>query len=243
MMRLQKFLAVCGLSSRRKAEDIIRDGRVSVNGTVIQKMGVIVDEEKDVVMLDGREIRPEAVKRYIVLNKPKGYITTASDRFERHTVMELVADIPERIYPVGRLDYDTEGLLLLTNDGAFANSMAHPRHKIEKVYIATVTGTFDEQRAGALRRGVEIDGRRTAPADIDILQTAPHRAKVRVVIREGRNRQVRKMFASVGCTVNELKRLSVGSFSLGNLPIGAWRTFTEKELAMVEAYKRGDRRV
>lgn len=243
MMRLQKFLAVCGLSSRRKAEDIIKDGRVSVNGEIVRKMGVTIDEVHDTVMLDGQEIHPEAVKRYIILNKPKGYITTARDQFQRHTVMELVSYIPERIYPVGRLDYDTEGLLLLTNDGAFANSMAHPRHKIDKVYIATVVGVFDESRARMLRRGVEIDGRKTAPAEVKVLEATNDCTKVRIVIREGRNRQVRKMFAAIGCTVIELKRLSVGAFTLGNLPTGAWRSFSEKELSLAEAYKRGDAHV
>lgn len=136
MMRLQKFLALSGVASRRRAEELIKEGRVKVNGVLITEMGSTVDEESDRVTLDGKNVKIESTKRYIILNKPKGYITTAKDNFDRKTVMELVSDIKERIYPVGRLDYDTEGLLLMTNDGDFANAIAHPKKSIEKVYLA-----------------------------------------------------------------------------------------------------------
>lgn len=238
MMRLQKFLAICGEASRRKAEEMIKDGRVKVNGITVTKMGTVVDEESDLILLDGRKISAENKKRYIILNKPKGYITTASDNFGRPTVMELVSDIPERIYPVGRLDYDTEGLLIMTNDGDFANSIAHPKNIIEKVYVARIKGEFDESKAEKLKKGVVIDGRKTAPAKIKILNDGEAYKDVRIVIHEGRNRQVKKMFAAVGCFVTSLKRTAVGRFVLGKIPKGSYREFTESEKALVNYYKR-----
>ena len=238
MMRLQKFLAICGEASRRKAEEMIKDGRVKVNGITVTKMGTVVDEESDLILLDGRKISAENKKRYIILNKPKGYITTASDNFGRPTVMELVSDIPERIYPVGRLDYDTEGLLIMTNDGDFANSIAHPKNIIEKVYVARIKGEFDESKAEKLKKGVVIEGRKTAPAKIKILNDGETYKDVRIVIHEGRNRQVKKMFAAVGCFVTSLKRTAVGKIVLGKIPKGSYREFTESEKALVNYYKR-----
>lgn len=240
MMRLQKFLAICGEASRRKAEEMIKEGRVKVNGTTVTEMGTVIDENADTIFLDGRKIFAENKKRYIILNKPKGYITTASDNFARPTVMELVSDIPERIYPVGRLDYDTEGLLIMTNDGDFANSIAHPKNIIEKVYIARVKGEFDEAKAEKLRNGVVIEGRKTAPAKVKILSEGDTYKDVRLVIHEGRNRQVKKMFASVGCFVTSLRRTAVGKFTLGKISKGAYREFTEAEKALVNYYKRGE---
>lgn len=238
MMRLQKFLAICGEASRRKAEEMIKGGRVKVNGILVTEMGTVVDEDADIILLDGRKISAENKKRYIILNKPKGYITTASDNFGRPTVMELVSDIPERIYPVGRLDYDTEGLLIMTNDGDFANSIAHPKNAIEKVYVARIKGEFDESKAEKLKEGVVIEGRKTAPAKIKILNDGETYKDVRIVIHEGRNRQVKKMFASVGCFVTSLKRTAVGKFVLGKIPKGSYREFTESEKALVNYYKR-----
>lgn len=236
-MRLQKFLAICGIASRRKAEEIIKSGRVSLNGNTVTEMGIIVDENRDEVLLDGVRIFPEEQKRYIILNKPRGYVTTACDQFDRKTVMDLVKEIPERIYPVGRLDYDTEGLLIMTNDGDFANSIAHPKHQIDKIYIAKVVGAFDLIKANTLRKGVEIDGQKTSPAKIKILKETPSYCEVRVIIHEGRNRQVRKMFEAVGCHVLDLKRICVGKFSLGSLPVGSWREFNPDELSYAGKYK------
>lgn len=230
MMRLQKLLALCGKASRRKAEEMIKSGRVCVNGSVVTEMGVTVDENNDTVTLDGVAVKMEREKRYIILNKPKGYITTVTDNFDRKTVMELVEDIPERIYPVGRLDYDTEGLLIMTNDGDFANCITHPRNKIEKVYIARVKGGFDEEKAEKLRNGVKIDGSLTAPAKVKILKVNENSVNVRVVIHEGRNRQVKKMFEAVGCFVTALKRTAVGSFKLGDIKSGEYREFTRDEM-------------
>ena len=237
MMRLQKFLALSGVASRRRAEELIKEGRVKVNGVLITEMGSTVDEESDRVTLDGKNVKIESTKRYIILNKPKGYITTAKDNFDRKTVMELVSDIKERIYPVGRLDYDTEGLLLMTNDGDFANAIAHPKKSIEKVYLARVKGEFNEEKAEKLRAGVVIDGKKTAPAKVKILKAGENFTDVRIVIHEGRNRQVKKMFASVGCFVTALKRTAVGKFTLGNIAPGTYREFTKAETALIKAYK------
>lgn len=238
-MRLQKFLALSGVASRRGAEELIKEGRVGVNGKIITEMGTSVDEEKDRVTLNGKNVKIETKKRYIILNKPKGYITTAKDNFDRKTVMELVSDIPERIYPVGRLDYDTEGLLLMTNDGDFANAVAHPKKSIEKVYLARIKGEFDEEKAEKLRSGVVIDKRKTAPAKVKILSSGENFTDVRIVIHEGRNRQVKKMFASVGCFVTALKRTAVGKFTIGNITPGTYREFTKAETALIKAYKNG----
>ncbi len=238
-MRLQKFLALSGVASRRGAEELIKEGRVGVNGIIITEMGTSVDEEKDRVTLNGKNVKIETKKRYIILNKPKGYITTAKDNFDRKTVMELVSDIPERIYPVGRLDYDTEGLLLMTNDGDFANAVAHPKKSIEKVYLARIKGEFDEEKAEKLRSGVVIDKRKTAPAKVKILSSGENFTDVRIVIHEGRNRQVKKMFASVGCFVTALKRTAVGKFTIGNITPGTYREFTKAETALIKAYKNG----
>ncbi len=238
-MRLQKLLAMGGEASRRRAEELIKEGKVCVNGKTVTEMGVSVDEEKDVVTLNGKIVRLEEKKRYIILNKPKGYITSVSDNFDRATVMELVSDIPERIYPVGRLDYDTEGLLLMTNDGDFANAVAHPKKSIDKVYLARIKGEFGEEKAEKLRNGVVIDGRKTAPAAVKILSEEDKKALVRIVIHEGRNRQVKKMFEAVDCRVNSLKRTAVGRFTLGKLPVGAYRELTREEEAYVRACKGG----
>ncbi len=238
MMRLQKFLAVCGVASRRKAEEIIASGRVSVNGKTITEMGFVVDEEKDSVMLDGAKVRPEERKRYIILNKPKGYITSMADQFDRPDITTLISEVKERVYPIGRLDYDTEGLLILTNDGEFANSLAHPKKNIDKVYIAKIKGVFNEEIADKLRSGVMVDGKMTSPAKVTVFSCEGNVSEVRVAIHEGRNRQVRKMFEAVSCRVVDLKRTAIGNFMLGNLPKGAWRDFTEAELKLIEKYKK-----
>ncbi|MDP4133535.1 MAG: pseudouridine synthase [Bacillota bacterium] len=239
MMRLQKFMATCGTSSRRKAEDIIKAGRVTVNGDIIKDMGIIVNEEADIVLVDGTKISIEQKKRYIILNKPRGYITSAEDQFGRSTVMDLVEDIPERIYPIGRLDYDTEGLLLLTNDGDFACSIAHPKNNINKVYIAKVIGDINEKNVEKLKKGVIIDGRKTASAKVSVLNIDGKTSEIKIVIHEGRNRQVRKMFEAVGCRVTDLKRVAVGKFNIGSLQLGKWREFTKAELKYIEDYKNG----
>lgn len=228
-MRLQKYMAQCGVASRRSSEDIIKQGRVSVNGEVIDYMGYEVDEDHDIVEVDGVKIQVESKKYYILLNKPKGYVTTVSDEFDRPTVMELVSDVHARIYPVGRLDYDTAGLLLMTNDGEFANILTHPRHAVNKGYIAQLSNLPDNEALNLLRNGVVLDGKKTAPAKVEVLKAAKHNAEIKVTIHEGRNRQVRRMFEAVGAEVTGLKRISVGSVTLGNLPEGKWRHLNDAE--------------
>lgn len=228
-MRLQKYMAQCGIASRRGSEEIIKQGRVSVNGDIVDFMGFEVDEDNDIVSVDGIVIKPEAKKYYILLNKPKGYVTTVSDEFDRPTVMELVRDVHARIYPVGRLDYDTSGLLIMTNDGDFANVLTHPRHAVNKSYIALLNSMPDNEALNMLREGVELDGRLTAPAKVEVLKPTKRNAEIKVTIHEGRNRQVRRMFEKVGAEVISLKRISVGSITLGNLPEGKWRHLNEAE--------------
>lgn len=238
MIRLQKYLALCGVASRRKAEELIKAGRVKVNGVTVSAMGVLVDEKADMVSLDEKKLKVETRKRYVILNKPKGYVTTSEDQFERATVMDLVSEIKERIYPVGRLDYDTEGILLLTNDGDFAYKIAHPKEEISKVYIAKIAGIFNQEKAEKLKKGVIIDDKITSEAKVQLISDEKKYKLVKLTIHEGRNRQVKKMFESVGCKVLELKRVSVGNFNIGNLPLGKWREFTKTEMEYVRKYKR-----
>ncbi len=238
MVRLQKYLALCGVASRRKAEDLIKTGRVKVNGKTITTMGVLVDEKEDIIFLDEKKLELETKKRYVILNKPKGYVTTSEDQFDRATVMDLVSEIEERIYPVGRLDYDTEGLLLLTNDGDFAYKIAHPKGEINKVYIAKIAGVFNQEKAEKLKKGVIVDGKITSESKVELISEDKKYKVVKITIHEGRNRQVKKMFEAVGCKVLELKRTSVGRFSLGNIPLGKWREFTKAEMEYVQKYKR-----
>ena len=231
--RLQKFMARCGIASRREAENIILAGRVKVNKKIVTELGTKVDTDNDKVFLDGELIRPEKKLYYIMLNKPKGYVTTAKDEFDRKTVMELVADIDARLYPVGRLDYDSEGLLLLTNDGDFAYRMTHPTQHIPKKYHAIVSGTPDVGHVMKLRNGVEIDGYVTKPARVDIAETRENTTQLNITISEGKNRQIRKMCEAVGFPVIKLKRVSIGNVHLGNLPKGKWRHLSEGEVAIL----------
>lgn len=236
-MRLQKYIAECGASSRRGAEKLISEGRVSVNGEVIDFMGFEVSED-DVVALDGVILKKEEKKYYIMLNKPKNYVTTVSDDLGRPTVMELVRDIRARLYPVGRLDFDTTGLLIMTNDGDFTNKVTHPSHAINKAYIARVKTPLTEEQLSLLRKGVIIDGVKTSEAGAENVKNPKHGAEVKITIHEGRNRQVRKMLDSVGAEVLSLKRISIGSLALGNLPEGKWRHLSEAEVNKLRGKKK-----
>ena len=229
-MRLQKFIAECGIASRRSAEKMIESGRVYVNGELIDFMGFVIDPDKDTVEVDGRVIRPEKKKHYIMLNKPKNYVTTVSDDLGRPTVMQLVTDIGERIYPVGRLDFDTTGLLIMTNDGDFAIVLSHPSHTVNKVYIARIDKPLDETSLEKLRTGIDLDGTKTAPAKAENIKRPQKGYEVKITIHEGRNRQVRRMLEAVGANVMSLKRISVGSLTLGNLPEGKWRRLSDAEI-------------
>ncbi|MDR0875658.1 MAG: rRNA pseudouridine synthase [Clostridiales Family XIII bacterium] len=227
--RLNKYIAEAGVTSRRKADEMIAAGRVCVAGKVVRTLGALV-EDGEAVTVDGREIRAIEKRYYIALNKPKGFITTTADEKDRPTVMDLVADAGERLFPVGRLDGDTTGLLIMTNDGDFAYRMSHPKHAMEKTYRAHITGVLSKEKLARLRRGVEIDGRVTAPAFVEIIKQGEKSATAEIRIHEGRNRQIRKMFAAVGSRVLELERTQVGPVRLGNLKAGHWRKLTPREL-------------
>ncbi|MBR5809664.1 MAG: rRNA pseudouridine synthase [Clostridia bacterium] len=232
IVRLQKYMAMCGAASRRGAEEIITAGRVTVNGKKITEQGVKVEIGADTVKLDGKVIKPSGRMFYIMLNKPVGYVTTVKDQFERPTVIDLVGtEINERIFPVGRLDYETEGLLLLTNDGDFTYKVTHPKHNIEKTYIAVLKGGITIKGLAQLRRGVKLDdGFVTSPAEVEMLDAENGHTTIKITIHEGKNRQVRRMFEAVGSKVKELQRVSIGTVELGNLPLGRWRHLTSHEI-------------
>lgn len=230
-MRLQKYLAMCGVASRRKSEELIAQGRVCVNGVTVSEMGSQV-EDGDEVKVDGRLVRPEEEKRTILYHKVAGEVTTVSDDRGRETVLDHFKDFPVRLFPVGRLDYDSEGLLLLTNDGDLAQRMLHPRGEVDKVYLARVTGDLTSAEIRRLSEGVYMDGddRITAPAKIRVIKRETFASVALVTIHEGRNRQVRRMFDSVGHKVLMLRRVQFGPIQLGDLPRGAWRDLTTAEV-------------
>lgn len=230
-MRLQKYMAMCGVAARRKCEEIIAQGRVSVNGQIVSAMGAQV-EEGDVVLLDGQRITPEEEKRYILYHKPAGEVTTVSDEKGRETVMDRFRDFPVRLYPVGRLDYDSEGLLLLTNDGALAQRLTHPSCEVDKVYLARVSGNPSNEAIERLRRGVYMEGdeRRTYPAAVRVVRDEALFSDILVTIHEGRNRQVRRMFEAVGHKVLLLRRVRFGPLELGELRRGQWRELETEEI-------------
>lgn len=227
--RLQKILSARGVASRRKAEEWISAGRLQVNGAAA-RLGDSADPELDEILLDGRPLPSTQEFVYIMLNKPRGYVTTLSDEKGRQNVAQLVQDCGVRVYPVGRLDMDSEGLLLLTNDGSFANELMHPRHEVTKVYAVTVTG-YHPDALTLLRRPIELDGYQIRPPKVEQIWQAGGRAELLVTIHEGRNRQVRRMCDAAGLTVVRLQRISEGSLQLGNLPLGKWRHLTKEELA------------
>ncbi len=228
-MRLQKYMALCGVSSRRMAETIIRAGRVTVDGQVVTAMGVAVNGSQ-VVAVDGLAIAPEEHKVYILLHKPEGYVSTVKDPEGRPTVMSLLGGLTERVYPVGRLDYDSSGLLMLTNDGEMAHRLTHPRHEVSKCYIALVEGVPSGHILNELRRGVMLDGRRTAPAEVICTPVGANASEIEMTIHEGRNRQIRRMCEAIGHPVRALKRIAIGSLPLGELPEGEWRLATQEDL-------------
>jgi 23S rRNA pseudouridine2605 synthase len=225
-IRLQKFLADCGVASRRKSEEIITQGRVTVNGAAAVTLGAKV-QPGDAVEVDGKPVKPVTKKLYLLLNKPVGYVTTVADDFGRSTVLDLIKnEIRERVFPVGRLDYDTEGLLLLTNDGGVAYTLTHPKHRVPKTYVATLNEVPAPTAVDKLRRGVFVDGRRTSPARVEWLRDNI----LKLTVTEGRNRQIRKMAEAVGYEVTALKRVAIGSIMLGNVPLGRWRHLTKTEV-------------
>ncbi len=234
IVRLQKYIAMSGVASRRAAETMIQDGRVSVNGKKVTEQGIKVEVGADNVSVDGKPIKVKNKNYYIMLNKPVGYVSTVKDQFERPTVVDLVKkDLEDaRIFPVGRLDYDTEGLLLLTNDGDFTYKVTHPKFEKDKTYIATIKGGITISGINKIRRGVYIEENfKTSPAQAEILDAVDGHTYIQITIHEGKNRQVRKMFEAVGCKVVGLKRIKIGTVELGNLPLGRWRHLTSHEVS------------
>lgn len=228
-IRLQKFLSEAGVASRRKAEEMIRNGSVKVNGVTAQ-IGDSVDPKRDTVTVKGKKVRKESNMRYVLLNKPRGYVTTTDDELGRKCVLELVRDVKERVYPVGRLDRVSEGALILTNDGAFANAMMHPSRHVPKTYKVTVRPDITAEKVDLLSTGIELDGRMTAPAEVRVISREEGRAVLEIVLYEGRNRQIRRMCEAVELEVARLRRVSIGSVKLGMLQTGDWRDLTPAEV-------------
>jgi 23S rRNA pseudouridine2605 synthase len=234
--RLQKILSQAGIASRRASEQLMLEGRVTVNGTTVRELGTKADPARDDIRVDGRRVKPIERRRYLLLNKPRGYVTTRSDPQRRPTVIDLLTGVREYVYPVGRLDFDSEGLLIVTNDGDLAARLTHPRHGVPRVYEARVLGTLDRHDVDRLARGVTIDGRRTGPAEIRVLgpggrgASAGDHTRVAVTIREGRHRQVRKMFDAIGHPVTHLKRTAIGPIRDAQLKPGQWRELTPDEI-------------
>jgi pseudouridine synthase len=235
-LRLQKILSQAGIASRRAAEQLMAEGRVTVNGRTVREMGTKADPATDDIRVDGRRVRGTERRRYILLNKPRGFVTTRADPERRRTVIDLLAKVREYVYPVGRLDYDTEGLLLLTNDGELAARLTHPRHGVERTYEAHVAGLPSDEAIERLRRGIALDGRRTLPADVVLVHTGRRETDgvLLLTIREGRNRQVRRMCEAVGHPVRALTRTRIGPLSDRRLRPGQWRDLTAREVAALK---------
>jgi 23S rRNA pseudouridine2605 synthase len=231
--RLQKVLAKAGIASRRRAEELIREGRVRVDGKVVTEMGVQVDPDNQKIDCDGHPVSVQEKKVYILLNKPVGFLSTVHDPQKRPVVTDLLPNIKERIYPVGRLDLDTEGALILTNDGELAQKILHPSKEVTKTYIARVEGTPGPQKLAALSKGINLEGKKTWPAELMVLETGEQMTSIQIVIHEGRKRQVRKMFEAIGHPVLQLRRIAYGKLELGDLKPGIYRILTPADLKMI----------
>ena len=228
-IRLQKHLSECGIASRRKAEELIEQGKVKINGH-IACLGAKVDPKRDKVTVRGKAVVPVNQKIYIMLNKPRGYITTMRDELGRKNVSELTADAGARLFPVGRLDRDSEGLLIMTNDGDFANKLTHPSSHVNKTYRVTVRGNADEEQILKMKEGILLDGKKTLPCDCFVAERKADRTVLIFIIHEGRNRQIRRMCEAVGLEVMRLKRTEIAGVKLGMLPQGKWRPLNEREM-------------
>lgn len=231
-MRLNKFLSGAGIASRRKCDELIEQGKVYVNGKQVKELGTIINEKKDKITFEGREVKLPTSFVYIKLNKPKGYACTASDEKGRKTIYDLVK-CEERLFSVGRLDYDTEGLIILTNDGDFANKVIHPSYEIEKEYQVTIEGEIKESELAVLRKGVVVDGEKMPPARVKFIDAKNNTTRLSVVIHEGQNRQVRRMFEAIGKSIKLLKRVRIGGVKLGGLSRGEYKDLTIDELNLL----------
>lgn len=233
--RLQKFLAEAGIASRRKAEELIKAGSVQVNGIVVKELGTKIDPQKDQVMFKNKKVVLNTKPVYLMVHKPEGFVTTVKDQFDRPTVLDLVKGVSERVFPVGRLDYDTSGLLLLTNDGDLTYRLTHPSHAVPKTYEAKLFGTPTDMDCIQFQRGVMVDGIKTQPAKLTVVEKGEKYAIVHIVITEGRNRQVRKMCEAIKHPVAQLKRIATGDLTLGSLKKGEYRHLTDKEVAYLKS--------
>lgn len=234
MERLQKYLAHAGIGSRRSCEELIVQGKVKVNGQVVTALGTKIDPHKDIVQINGKTVQKKERKVYIVLNKPTGYVTTSKDPQGRPTVLDLIKEKETRIYPVGRLDFETEGLLLLTNDGELAYRLTHPKYKVKKVYHVLVKGVPEEKSLQILRKGVLLDDGMTQPAEVKVLKRGNNTALLELTIHEGKNRQVRRMCEAIKHPVIKLKRIKVGFLTLGSLPKGKYRELSVQEIRQLK---------
>ncbi len=228
-MRINKYIAQAGIASRRKADELIINGNVKVNGAVMKEPGYDVKPE-DKVMVNGREVGGAQKSEYVLINKPLGVVTTVEDDRDRMTVMDIVKDVDARLFPVGRLDYNTTGALIMTNDGDLAYRLTHPKHEVYKTYRALVKGILSKERVARLRNGVDIGGFITSKARVKVIKGNQHSTLVEISIHEGKNRQVRKMFAAVGNPVQELERIAIGNIRLGHLKPGHYRKLTREEV-------------
>lgn len=234
-IRLNKFLAQAGVASRREVDKMIVEGKIKVNGRVVRTLGTKIDDEKDRVEFRGKRVEKGEEMVYLMLNKPPGYLVTLKDPFRRPTIKDLLPSLEERIYPVGRLDYDSEGLLLLTNDGELAHRLTHPRYRVPKNYVVEVKGVPDSSKISRLEKGISIDGKKTAPARITRLSGSSKKTLLRIEIHEGRKREVKRMFEAVGHRVLHLKRDGFGGMRLGNLQTGKWLFLTQKEVESLKS--------
>ncbi len=231
IIRLNKFLSNAGVASRREADKLIVEGRIAVNNEVIQTLGAKIDDEKDIVTIDGKRIKSKDQFQYLIMNKPTGYLVTLKDPLQRPTVLDLIPNLKSRVFPVGRLDFDSEGLLLLTNDGELANRLMHPRYGIKKVYLVNVKNVPERSRLQILEKGIRIDGKKTAPAKVTLLKPGSKSALIRIELTEGRKREVRRMFEAIGHPVRDLKRIQFAELNLKNLKRGHWRYLTSNEVS------------
>jgi pseudouridine synthase len=229
-IRLNKFLSLAGVASRREADRLIAEGRVRVNNKIVDELGHKIDDERDVVYVDGKKIRHEEKRLYLLLNKPAGYLVTLKDPFKRRTIRDLLPVSMGRVFPVGRLDLDSQGLLLLTNDGELAYRLSHPRFKVKKIYVAKVQGEPSKEALSRVERGVYLEGKRTAPAKVSLLAHSQKSSILRIEIYEGRKREVRRMCQAVGHNVLELKRIGFAGLELKKIKPGEWRPLEPREL-------------
>lgn len=241
MERLQKVLAGAGIASRRHCEELILAGKIKVNGVVVRTLGSKVDPEKDKIEVEGKLLITEAPKIYIILNKPAGYVTTAYDPQGRPTVLDLVRDAGARVYPVGRLDFDTEGLLLLTNDGELTYALTHPKHEVGKTYLALVQGVPGADKLKRFQKGLRLADGRTAPAKVKLMKTVRNNAWLEITIHEGRNRQIRRMCETIGHPVLRLKRIKLGLLTLEKLEEGKYRRLTKDEVSHLKQLVKGQK--